>query len=137
MRDDSVLSTFAAKIGSPAMREEAEAEPFDDYGAFGCIRGARDHVLMLELRRKDGSVTALGYAWLEQCDFEPGTITLKFVGQSVRIRGRNLNTELRQNVRLFEGLCRHRVSWVQEADEPTNLQSPRSAVVVEQIEFIE
>jgi len=39
--------------------------------------------------------------------------------------------------RLFNGIVRHRVSWVQEADEPTALAVGRRMVVVEGIEIEE
>lgn len=136
MRDDRVLTTFSAKVGTPppVPRPEPEIELVEDYGTFGSVRGARDRVLMLELRHRDGNVTALGYAWLERCEFDASEgITLKFVGQSVRIVGRNLNAEVRQNVKLFEALCRHRIAWIQEADRPTALSASRDAVVIERL----
>ena len=91
---------------------------------------------MLELRKKNGNIVAVGYSWLERVEFDPSEgIMLHVVGQKIRIRGRNLNGEIRQNVRLFQGITRHKVPWIQEADEPAKLQAGRSATVIEKIEF--
>jgi hypothetical protein len=49
---------------------------------------------MLELRRKRGTITALGYVWLEWVDFDSSEgLTLKFAGTLVKIAGRRLNGE--------------------------------------------
>jgi len=133
---DNLLKQFSSRVPAPPDRRDAEADADDDLNAFGYLRGVRDRALMLELRKKDGSVTALGYSWLERVDFDPSEdITLKFVGQTVKIVGRNLNAEVRPNVRLLDGLVRHRVTWIQEADEPTAMSAAKHATVIEQIEF--
>jgi hypothetical protein len=112
---------------------ESEDQPAD-LGAFGCLRGVRDRALMLELRRKDGSVTAFPYAWLERADFDPSQgITLRFGPQKVQIAGRNLNTDLRQSACLFAGIVRHRVPWIQEAERPAAMGADWEAVVIEAI----
>ena len=72
---------------------------------------------------------------LDCAEFDPSDgITLKFAGTQVRIIGRNLNNEARPNLRLFEGITRRRVSWIQEADEPTIMESPSNAVVIETVD---
>jgi hypothetical protein len=140
MRDNNVLAQFTSKLAPTRSQTdpspETESGQEEDLGAFGWLRGVRDRAVMLELRRKDGSVVALGYSWLERIEFEPSSgITLRFAGQTVKIAGRNLNTELRPNVRLLDGLCRHRVPWIQEADEPSSLRADRRAIVIEHVEF--
>ena len=113
---------------------ETEEETPEDLGAFGWLRGVRDRAVMLELRRKDGSAVALAYAWLERAEFDPSHgITLKFGVDKVKITGRNLNAEARPNVRLFAGIVRHRVPWIQEADRPAAMAAGREAVVIERI----
>ena len=62
-------------------------------------------------------------------------ITLHFGAETVKISGRNLNFEVRSNLRLFAAIVRHRVPWIQEADEPTALEAPRDATVIEGIEM--
>jgi hypothetical protein len=115
---------------------DGEEETPDDLGAFGFLRGVRDRAVMLELRRKDGSVVALAYAWLERADFDPSHgITLKFGADKVKITGRNLNSPARPNIRLFEGITRHRIPWIQEADRPAAMGAGREAVVIEAIEM--
>jgi hypothetical protein len=112
---------------------DGEEETPDDLGAFGWLRGVRDRAMMLELRRKDGSVVALAYAWLERAEFDPSHgITLKFGADKVKITGRNLNAEARSNIRLFAGIVRHRVPWIQEADRPAAMEAGKGAVVIEQ-----
>jgi hypothetical protein len=112
-----------------------EGEGTDDLGSFGWLRGVRERAIMLELRRRDGSINAFGYAWLERADFDPSEgITLHFGGTKVKIVGTNLNFESRPNVRLFAGLVRHRVPWIQEAGEPDLLEAAQRATVIEQID---
>jgi hypothetical protein len=138
MSGHSVLQQFTSKVAAtPASTpSDAEADTTDDLGAFGWLRGVRERAIMLELRKKDGGVTALGYAWLERAEFDPSAgITLTFTGKTVKLIGLNLNAEVRPLVRLFDGLTRHRVAWIQEADEPTALTADRRAVVVERIEI--
>lgn len=135
--NDSVLARFTGKRSdeSPAAGA-ADSEELDDFVSFGFLRGTRDRALMLELRKKDGSVEALGYAWLERAHFDPSDgITLHVAGRTVRIKGRDLNGEIRPNVRLFQGITRHRVPWVQEADNATAMESRGKGMLVESIEW--
>jgi hypothetical protein len=138
---DSVLKRYA-KPGSqnadPTALALVETDPdeIDDCGVFGYLRGVRDRAVMIELRKKDGNVRAFGYAWLAQVDFDPSAgITLYLGGQKVRIRGRNLNTEIRPHLRLFEGILRHRVPWLQEMDEPALMRAGEGETVIEKIEW--
>jgi hypothetical protein len=140
MRDNSVLSQFTSRVAAVPSRDDAEPETAagqeDNLGVFGWLRGVRDRAIMLELRRRDGSLVALGYSWLERVEYDSSIgITLQFAGQTVKIVGRNLHAELRPQVRLLDGLCRHRVPWIQEADEPSSLRADRRATVVERFEF--
>ena len=90
---------------------------------------------MLEVRYRDGRLSAFAYELLDRAEFDPSEgIMLKFSSVTVRIIGRNLNAEARPNLRLFDGIIRRRVSWIQEADEPTVLAAPKSATVIEQVE---
>jgi hypothetical protein len=112
----------------------ADGEATDDLGAFGWLRGVQDRAIMLEIRHKDGRVTAKGYSWLQSAEFDPSEgIALNFSGETIKIAGRNLNAEVRPNIRLFAGILRHRVPWIQEADEPTVLEAPKDAVVIEDV----
>jgi hypothetical protein len=133
-KGDGVLERYSARLATSA--EEEEFEPSDNLVAFGWLRGIRDRAIMLELRHKDGRITSLGYAWMERAEFDPSDgIILQFGGRTIKITGRNLNSDIRPNVRLFNGILRHRVSWVQEADGATQLESPKNAVVIELIEM--
>ena len=123
---DRILQKYTGKgtdrIVDAAATEESETT--DDLGAFGWLRGVRDRAVMLELRKKNGNVLAVGYGWLERVEFAPSEgITLHLVGQKIRIKGRNLNGEVRPGVRLFQAVTRHKVAWVKEADGPTALQA--------------
>lgn len=138
MNDRNVLEKYfdpkGAKFSSNAEEQE---ETLEVSGVFGFLRGSRDRALMLEFRKKSGDIRAISYSYLEHADFNPSDgIILRVGGQQVRIRGRNLNTEIRPNVRLFQSITRHRVSWIQEADQATILESGPGAVVVESIEWL-
>lgn len=135
--NDSLLRQFAPKLNAGHAQSEVDSDLTDDLGSFGWLRGIRDRAIMLELRRKDGSVTALGYAWLERAEFDPSEgITLRFTGQTVKIIGSNLNAEARPHVHLYDGIVRHRVPWLQEADEPSMLAAPKGSTVIEQLKFV-
>jgi hypothetical protein len=134
---DSVLAKYTGrKLEDPAHTDAGESESLDDLGHFGYLRGTRDRALMLELRKKDGSVRSFGYAWLEEADFDPSEgITLHIAGRKITIRGRHLNSEIRPNVRLYQGIIRHRISWVQEADNATSMESGGKGLIIEKIEW--
>jgi len=135
---DSVLKNFTEKFanGHHSRIEEEDNEP-EDLGAFGWLRGSKERAWMLEIRRKDGSIVAFGYSWLERTEFDPSEgITLRFTGQTMRLVGRNLNREVRPHLKLYDGLVRHRIPWVQEADEPTALSAPANSTVIERVEFL-
>jgi RNase P/RNase MRP subunit p29 len=106
----------------------------DDFHSFGWLRGIRERATMLELRKKSGDVMAIGYNWIERVEFNPTDgITLHVHGEKIRIKGRNLNVESRPEVRLFQGIARHRVAWVQEADRPGSLKGSDRATIIEEI----
>ncbi len=120
------------KVESPAPDDENDA--IDNWG-FGWLRGVRETAIMLEVRHRDGHISAFSYTILDGAEFDPSEgITLHFGGKTVKIIGRNLNTEARPNVRLFNGLVRRRIPWIQEAGEPSALTAPRSATVIEAVE---
>ena len=138
VRTDRLLDRYTRP--SPPSRErietEYDTEPHDDHGAFGWLRGVRDRAIMLEIRRKDGQIKAFGYAWLQLAEYDPaGIITLSFPGSRVRLHGRNLNHAHGSGAKLFEGLLRHRVPYVQEADEHTHLTATATATIIERIEW--
>ena len=118
--------------GEPLLSDETEET--DDLGSFGWLRGMRERAVMLELRHKDGTITALAYAWLERVDFDPSEgLTLKFAETKVKITGQRLNGELRPSVRMVLGIMRHRVPWVQEASGAQILESERDATIIDKI----
>ncbi len=131
-----------------------ESSDADDLGCFGWLRGVRDRALMLELRRKDGSILAVSYGYLERAEFDPAVgITLHVMGRTIKITGRNLNGDVGgqgasaaaldpdaaafAGVRLFQGITRHRVPWVRESGqaERFNGQGEGRGVVVERVEW--
>ena len=114
----------------------ADDDGTEDLGVFGWLRGTRDRSVMLELRKKTGDILAIGYGWIERIEFDPSKgITLKCGRQEIRIKGRNLNGEARPLVRLFQGLTRHRVPWIQEAGQGAALIADKQAPVIESIEW--
>lgn len=135
MSDSSVLRRYGLVPESDGVVDD-EAESTLNLGAFGWLRGVRERAVMLELRKRDGHILAVGYGWLERIEFDPSAgIILTIVNQKITIRGRKLNSEVRPQMRLFEGLTRHRVPWIQEADQPTQIAATPEATVVEQIQW--
>ncbi len=122
MSDSNLLQRYTRQVrpeaiepASPLADLGLDPDAADDFACFGYLRGNRERALMLELRKRTGDVLAVGYGWIEQITFNPSEgITLHLGSQSIRILGTRLNAEVRPNVRLFEGLTRHRVSWVSE-----------------------
>ena len=105
-------------LGAEALHDAVDTDVADDLGAWGWLRGVKERAVMLELRLRSGNVVAFSYAYLERVMFDPSEgITLQIAGaKPIVIRGRRLNDELRPQVRLFEGIVRHRVAWVREGD---------------------
>lgn len=134
-----VLDKYLGRASPEVERDTADSavmETGEDLGCFGWLRGVRDRAVMLQLRKKSGLVYAVPYAWIENASFDPSDgIVLTERGRAIRIKGRNLNGEARPNLRLFDGITRHRVVWIQEADEPTSLQVSRGATVIDSIEW--
>lgn len=127
--NDSLLDKYTRRSS------DDDPEGDEDLGSFGWLRGMRERAVMLELRHKTGNITAIAYAMIEKLEFNPSDgITIHALGQQFRITGRNLNSEVRPQTRLFEGLARHRIPWVQEADESTRIESA-GGTVVERIEI--
>ncbi|HEY4313823.1 MAG TPA: hypothetical protein VGN12_30570 [Pirellulales bacterium] len=114
---DSFVAKFESKDAESNVIQLAEAEAQDNLGVCGLLRGIRDRAIMLELRLRGGRVEACGYMWLDNATFDPSEgITLYFARKVVKISGRNLDTQIRPGVNLFEALLRHRVTWLREAD---------------------
>jgi hypothetical protein len=138
MSDSAVL----ARLGNRQSDERGEiesrlnTEAWDDLGSFGWLRGIRDRATMLELRKKSGNILAVSYGWLEKAEFDPSDgITLHITGQTIRIKGRDLNTDVRPTVRLFEGITRHRVPWIREASGVDVISAQQCTCVIESISW--
>ena len=135
--NDKILDRYTSREsgGSDGGAPTDETEIFD-LGTFGFLRGSRERAVMLELRKKNGNILAIGYPWIEKVSFDPSEgITLHLPGQQVKIRGRNLNAEAIPKVKLFEAITRHRVPWIQEASERESISAPKGTPVVDKIEW--
>jgi hypothetical protein len=131
---DNVLQQFRGRVVSEPHSFAVESEGEDDMGEFAILRGVRDFARFLELRKTDGSVVAIGYSWLERIEYDGvHRMTLRFTNQVVNIVGRNLNAEIRPNVRLLDGLVRHRVTWIREFSERDALVADKRRLVIEEI----
>jgi hypothetical protein len=135
---DKLLDRYTGRRSST----EGEADRYEvdggseDLGAFGWMRGTRERAVMLELRRKDGTIVAVAYGFINRVEFNSiDGITLRCGQEKISIKGRGLNAELRPQIRLFQGITRHRVPWIQEADASSALQAGKNGVVVESIEW--
>lgn len=136
MSERSILQRYVAREEQPGGPASTDADGTDDLGAFGWLRGIRDRALMLELRKKDGNILAVGYGYLDHVEFDPSEgITLSVAGRKVRIKGRNLNSEARPLVRLFEGITRHRVPWIQEASAREPGETDDRATLIDSIQW--
>jgi len=140
---DSILKRYAVRTGESLVENRlaaesgraTESEALEEFAAFGILRGIRDRAIMLELRRKDGSITAIGYGYLERAEYDPADgITLHVPGQKIRLRGRNLNVEIRPGVRLFESIARHKVAWVREADHRESMMAGDGETIIDSIQ---
>ena len=131
---DSILHRYIDRRPDASQAEDREPGGLDDLGSFGWLRGVRDRAIMLELRHSDGCVSAFSYAWLERAEFDASEgISLHFAGKTVLITGRYLNAEARPNVRLFAGIVRHRVPWIQEAGGSLAMATPKGTAIVDSI----
>ena len=127
---DSILSKYVNRSAEDVPDGGGfDQELAEDQGAYGWLRGIRDRATMLELRKKNGNILALGYAWLEKVEYDPSDgITLHFVTQKIRLEGRNLNTQSPNTISLLQGLMRHRVVWIQE-EQAVEFDSGRTMLV--------
>ena len=133
---DSILQKYTRSGEVMDLPSAADTETADDVGAFGWLRGVRERGAMIELRKKTGNILAIPYGWIERAEFDPSEgITLHANGQKIIIKGRNLNSEIPRQIRLFEGVTRHRVLWIQESDQSASLQASKDATVIEQIQW--
>jgi len=131
---DSILNRITTKPELAAQRRGDELEETEDLNAFGWLRGVRDRALMLELRFRDGNMVSLGYPWLEHAVFDASTgIVLQFGNRIVRIVGRNLNSDERPGIRLYAGIIRHRVPWIQESTFGEDFLGEKRGVFIESI----
>lgn len=136
MTDHKLLDKFMHRIHAESANENDESETeVDDLGVFGFLRGSRERATMLELRKRDGHVLAVGYGMFE-VELNPSEgIALHFADRKITIKGRNLNAEAKPNIRLFEAICRHRVPWLREASEPESLSAREGDTMIETIEW--
>lgn len=134
---DPVLRRYIGGAPGSDERDANEAgEGADDYVAFGWRRGALERAVMLTLLRKDGSALAVAYSTLDEVEFDPSHgFTLRTALRTIAIKGRNLNAEVRESVRLLDGITTHRVSWIKEASESDSMLAHPSSPVVERIEW--
>lgn len=138
MSDDTLDRFWSGRELEPHMA--AVAAPIesdtDDLGCFGVLRGVAERAVALELRQRDGIIKAISYAWIERYEYDPSQgIKLFAAGTEVAIIGRNLNKEVRPNLRLFEAIVRHRVPWLCEIDDSATMQAPKTATVIESIQW--
>lgn len=111
--------SHTAGHATSSLNKEAE-EPEASCGAFGYLRGLKDHSAAVELRFRDGNSIWFPYAWLGTWQYHPADgLLLKFSGDLVYlvlIRGNNIDRPLNEGaINLTQaGLQRHRVLWIRE-----------------------
>lgn len=133
MDNGNLLRKYVARTDGDGEVLDVEIE---DLLAFGFLRGIRDRCPMLELRKRDGDVLALGYGFIDRILFRPSKgIELTAGRTKVAIEGRNLNAEVRPQLRLFESLVRHRVPWIREASQAELMEAREDACLVEAVRW--
>ena len=138
MTDRTTLHKYLGRADTPmsAATPDFEADGTEDLGAFGILRGQRDRAVMLELRKKTGNVIAIGYGWIDRVELDPSVgITLHLGNQRITIRGRNLNAEVRPQVRLFQQITRQKVSFIQEVDQAAAMKADKHSIVIDALEW--
>lgn len=134
---DNLLERYMGKRPESSPTGVQETEGLEEFGAFGWLRGIRDRAIMLEIRHRDGRITAFGYAWLDLVEYDPSEgITLRFSGKSVKIIGSHLNTEIRSNIRLLDGIIRQRVPWIAEMSGASFSPTSRGEPQIEEIQVL-
>lgn len=134
MSDSPTLSRLVGRPGLDAYLREPEEGSCEDLGCFGYLRGVRERAVMLELRKKNGNILAIGYSWIERIEFDPSSgIVLHSAGQRVSIAGRHLNGPEGATAKLFEAMTRHRVPWIHEVERVRELAAGGDVCVVDSI----
>ncbi|MGD9689522.1 MAG: hypothetical protein AB7K52_07055 [Phycisphaerales bacterium] len=137
---DRTLDRYTGRLRESADKPWYAADLTDweavDEHCFGWLRGINTKAVCLELRLKDGSIVAIPYAYIERLEFDPSTgITLIASGRTIRITGRNLNSDCGRGMRLFEGIARARVPWIKEDSRCMSGQDNAHAIVIDGIEW--
>jgi len=100
---DKILERYTGRRSSTESETDggSEADGSEDLGAIGWLRGPRERAIMLELRKRTGDIVAIAYGYINKIEFSPSDgITLHCGPQQIKIRGRNLNGEIRPAVRV-------------------------------------
>lgn len=133
---DSFLDKYVSRqttFQPDGVAEEPEA--VESYQCFGYLRGARDRALMLQLKKRNGNVLAIGYAWLEQAEFDRSEgITLH--SSAGRCESSAAISTPSCTIRLFDAITRHRVPWIAESLSEIQLSRENEGIVIESIESL-
>jgi hypothetical protein len=124
---DQILSRYTTP--PPADVVDTEIEAADEGQCWGYLRGARERAVMLELRKRDGNILAVSYAWLDRVEYDPSSgICLHLSGKEINVIGNNLRSARIDTPCLFSSLVRHRCLWIRECLHDQMIGSNRSLV---------
>ncbi len=124
------------KYQSNPTDEPADQDQIEDQGAYGLLRAPRERAIMLELRKKDGTIFAFPYSLIENIQFKSAdVITIHASGREIRITGKNLNQSNQSRISLLNGLTRNRIVWVQEYSRTVASEPKNDAIQIELITF--
>lgn len=132
--------------GLNAILQSKEMEPERgeaSCGAFGYLRGIRDHAAAVEFRFRNGNSVWFPYNWLGTWQYNPSEgLLLKFSGDLVYlvlIRGSNLDKPLGDGAinPTHAGLQRHRVLWLREMRDKEVQQVGEQGPTIDCIEVAE
>jgi hypothetical protein len=131
------------KAANPPTNEADAEEAEVSCGAFGYLRGIKDHPGAVEFRFRGGNSCWFPYAWLGPWRYNPSEgLLLKFSGDIVYlvlIRGSNLDKPLNEGaINLTTGgLQRNRVVYIREMSEEDIRQVGDSGPTIDSIQVAE
>jgi hypothetical protein len=128
--------------GASSSKKDADGE-VASCGAFGYLRGIRDHASAVEFRFREGNSVWFPYSWLGPWRYNPSEgLLLKFSGDLVYlvlIKGSNLDLPLNEgHMNLTSGgIQRHRVVWIREMPEEDIKNAGEKGPTIDSIEVAE
>lgn len=92
-----------------------ENESVEEHPCYGTIRQNRERAVMLELRKRDGTIFAIPYQRIDQIQYSPSDgIRMLVNGIEIKITGQCLNSSGGGSASILNALVRQRLAWIAE-----------------------